>query len=72
MNFASDLIGINSIISVSQLGHLRLLIYRKYEAHQKHELQITKKQVLLLFLNFGSVAYDAVVAIYMAYQARAW
>jgi hypothetical protein len=66
MNVSSDLIGINSIILVLQLGHLRLLIYRRYEAHQKHELQRTKKQVLLLFLNFGSVVYDAVVVIDMA------
>src|SRR5919108_4971262 len=61
-NVSSNLIGIDSIISVLQLGHLRVSIRRRYDAHQKHELQRTKKRGLLLpLLKSGPVTYGMAV-----------
>jgi hypothetical protein len=68
-NLSSDLIGIDSIISDLQLGHLTLFIRRRYDAHQKYELQRTKYRSLLLLLlplslKYGSIdAYDIVVVV---------
>lgn len=58
-NLSSDLIGIDSIISDLQLGHLTVFIRRRYEAHQKHELQRTKYRSLLLLLPL-SLKYDSI------------
>ena len=60
-NLSSDLIGIDSIISDLQLGHLTVFIRRRYEAHQKHELQRTKYRSLLLLLPL-SLKYDSIDA----------
>jgi hypothetical protein len=68
-NLSSDLIGMDSTISDLQLGHLTLFIRRRYDAHQKHELQRTKYRSLLLSLlalplKYGSIdAYDTVVVV---------
>jgi len=62
-NLSSDLIGIDSIISDLQLGHLTVFIRRRYEAHQKHELQRTKYRSLLLLLLLPlSLKYDSIDA----------
>jgi hypothetical protein len=60
-NLSSDLIGMDLTISDLQLGHLTLFIRRRYDAHQKHELQRTKYRSLLLSLPL-SLKYDSIDA----------
>lgn len=60
-NLSSDLIGMDSIISDLQLGHLTVFMCSRYDAHQKHELQRTKYRSLLLLLAL-SLKYDSIDA----------
>ena len=66
-NLSSDLIGMDSIISDPQFGHLTVFIRRRYDAHQKHELQRTKYRSLLLLalsLKYNSIdACDVAVIV---------